>query len=77
MTRKRKFFDIFLALVPRFACGESSGARKKSEKWSFSTFFSRLYHDLPAANRLALGKSPKNGIFRHFSLACAMIWDKM
>ncbi|MBR3088016.1 MAG: hypothetical protein IKH02_03260, partial [Prevotella sp.] len=49
--------------------------RKKSEKWDFSTFFSRLYHDLPAANRLALGKSPKNGIFRHFSLACTTIWD--
>jgi hypothetical protein len=29
----------------------------------------RFSHDLPAANRLALGKSPKNEIFRHFSLA--------
>ena len=45
-VRKMGFFDIFLSLVPRFACGESSGARKKSEKWDFSTFFSRLCHDL-------------------------------
>jgi len=70
---KTLFFVIFLSLVPRFAYGESLDARKKTEKRCFSSFFSRLYHDLPTANRPVLGKRQKNVVFRHFSLACTTI----
>ncbi|MBR4367645.1 MAG: hypothetical protein IKP43_12800, partial [Bacteroidaceae bacterium] len=54
---------------PFFTCGESLDARKRHEKTSFSAFFSRLYHDLPAVNRWTLGKSTKKQVFLHFSLA--------
>ena len=40
------FFVIFLSLVPRFAFGESFSAREKTEKRCFSSFSSRLSHDL-------------------------------
>jgi len=67
------FIHFISACAVFFLLVDTKGISHPYQVENFSSFFSRLSHDLTALNRFCARKNEENKIFLHFSLACPTI----